>query len=73
MTKATSVEIESEMLMKTINGLGLTKAELARLIGYTREQVTRSINAGRMSEHMLRAIGLVLGIDATVYIKGEIE
>ena len=58
-----SVNINSDLLNECLKDKCLSKTELARRIGYSREAVTKSINRGVMDVVMLDLIAWHLGKD----------
>ena len=66
-----SVKINSVALMKFLKEQGYTKAKLARSIGYSRECISRSINAGKMDYCLLNLIGWHFLIDADQFKENE--
>ena len=70
--KNSSVNVDSERILHLMRENGLKKASLAKMIGYSRESVTRSINSERMDIGMLDAIAKALDRDPE-YLQGTLN
>ena len=69
--KPSSIEIDTERLTKWMKDRNVTKVELARAVGYSREAVTRSINNGRVDIMLLANICWYLDVPIDKFRREE--